>query len=115
MDLAEKDPKKGIPHWKKILEDNKLPTTEENIFIAVSCQEKGIAFLQGKAKVNVRKLSDAPTVAPAEKPAEKKSEGPSYGKPTSLADMGSVNLAKPATYKLKVDNQSYFVEVEQLS
>ncbi|MPN11794.1 Methylmalonyl-CoA carboxyltransferase 5S subunit [bioreactor metagenome] len=113
MDIAERDPKKGIPYWKEYLEKENLPTTEENLFIAVCGQEKGIAFLQGKSKANVRKLSDAPAT-PAAKPAEKKEETPNYGKSTSLADMGSVNLAKPATYKLQIDNQSYFVEVEQL-
>jgi len=118
IDIAERDPKRGIAHWKKILEENNIETSEENLFIAVSCQEKGLAFLQGKTKAQVRRVSDTPApapAAPAAKPAEKKADTPSYGKPTSLSDMGSVNLAKPATYKLKVDNQSYFVEVEQLS
>ena len=114
VDIAEKDPKKGIPHWTKILEENKLPTTEENIFVAVSCQEKGIAFLQGKGKVNVRKLSDEKPAAPTTaQPAAPKSAA-SPGAPATLSNMGSASLAKPATYKLKIENQSYFVEVEQL-
>ena len=115
MDIAEKDPKKSIPHWTKILEENKIPTTEENIFIAVSCQEKGIAFLQGKSKVNVRKISDEkPAAPPTAKPTVSTSAtSTTPGAPTSLACMGG-SLAKPATYKLKIENQSYFVEVEQL-
>ena len=44
-----------------MLEKASLPITDENIFIAASCKEKGILFLQGKAKINgVRKNSDAP-------------------------------------------------------
>ena len=36
-----------------------LPITDENVFIAASCKEKGILYLTGKAKVNgVRKVSE---------------------------------------------------------
>ncbi|MDR0926146.1 MAG: biotin attachment protein [Ignavibacteria bacterium] len=111
VDIAERDPKKGLAYWKKQLEENKIETSEENLFIAVSCQEKGIAFLQGNAKANVRKISDAPKAAPA--PAAKPAAN--VGAPTSLAALGTINLAKPQTYKLTLENQSYFVEVEQLS
>jgi pyruvate carboxylase subunit B len=45
----------GIPKATKILEDNNLPVTEENIFIIASCENKGLDFLQGKGKVSVRK------------------------------------------------------------
>jgi pyruvate carboxylase subunit B len=113
IDIAERDPKKGLAYWKKILEENKIETSEENLFIAVSGQEKGVAFLQGKGKVMVRKISDAPKAEPA-KPAEKKAESSVGGRPTSLSDIGTVNLAKPATYKITVDNQTYFAEVKQL-
>ena len=55
IDIADKDEKKSVAHAKKILENEGIETTEENIFIAASCKEKGIAFLKGEAKVNVRK------------------------------------------------------------
>ncbi len=35
-----------------MLEKENLPTTDENIFIAASCKEKGILYLTGKAQVN---------------------------------------------------------------
>lgn len=57
IDIAERDPKKGVAYWKKVLEDEGIPTTEENIFIAVSGQTKGIVFLKGNAKCEVRKIS----------------------------------------------------------
>jgi pyruvate carboxylase subunit B len=57
IDIADKDEKKSVAHAKKILENEGIETTEENIFIAASCKEKGIAFLKGEAKVNVRKKS----------------------------------------------------------
>ncbi len=61
IDLADKDETKSLAHWTKVLEDEGIETTEENIFIAAACQEKGITFLKGEAEVNVRKNSDMPT------------------------------------------------------
>jgi pyruvate carboxylase subunit B len=40
-----------------MLEAAGLPASEENIFIAATCKEKGIAYLKGEAVVNVRKKS----------------------------------------------------------
>lgn len=108
VDIAEREPKKGLAYWKKVLEENKIETSEENLFIAVSGQEKGIAFLQGKGKVMVRKLSDEAPKAEA-KPAPK-AEAP---KATGLSALAT-SKAKPATYKMKINNQTYFAEVEQI-
>ncbi len=57
IDLADKDERKSIAFWKKRLEEEGIEPTEENIFIAAACDEKGITFLKGEAEVNVRKLS----------------------------------------------------------
>jgi pyruvate carboxylase subunit B len=56
VDLNEKDPAKGIMAAKKMLADAGLPDTEENIFIAAACKEKGLAFLKGEGKIGVRKI-----------------------------------------------------------
>ncbi|MGB5868248.1 MAG: biotin/lipoyl-containing protein, partial [Arcobacteraceae bacterium] len=58
LDIADKDPKKSVAAWKERLEIEGLETTEENIFIAAACDEKGIAFLKGESPLNVRKISD---------------------------------------------------------
>jgi pyruvate carboxylase subunit B len=55
VDLNDKDPKKGIEPAKKLLKDANIEATDENIFIAATCKEKGITFLQGKATIAVRK------------------------------------------------------------
>ena len=47
----------GIPKAKKILEENQLEVTDENIFIVASCEGKGVEFLKGNVPVNVRKSS----------------------------------------------------------
>ena len=59
LDLADADESKSLANVKQILEKEGLPTTEENLFIAASCKEKGIAFLKGEAKVNIRKIGKA--------------------------------------------------------
>ncbi len=58
LDLADNDVTKSIAAWKERLEIEGLETTEENIFIAAACDEKGIAFLKGESPLNIRKISD---------------------------------------------------------
>jgi pyruvate carboxylase subunit B len=55
LDIADRDEKKKISVWKQRLELEGIATTEENIFIAAACDEKGIAFLKGESPFNVRK------------------------------------------------------------
>jgi pyruvate carboxylase subunit B len=57
LDIADADPKKKIDVWRQRLEIENIPATEENIFIAAACDEKGIAFLKGEGPLNVRKNS----------------------------------------------------------
>jgi len=58
IDLADADETKSLAHWTKKLEEEGIEITDENVFIAAACQEKGITFLKGEAEVNVRKNSD---------------------------------------------------------
>ncbi|WP_086247114.1 biotin/lipoyl-containing protein [Campylobacter vicugnae] len=65
IDIADKDETKSIAYTKALLEKEGVEATEENIFIAAACKEKGIAYLKGEGKVMVRKNSD--TIKPATK------------------------------------------------
>jgi pyruvate carboxylase subunit B len=57
VDINDADPTKGVKAAKAMLEKEKLPLTDENIFIAASCKEKGIQYLLGNAKPNgIRKV-----------------------------------------------------------
>ncbi len=60
INIADKDETKSMAYTKALLEKEGIETNEENIFIAAACREKGIAFLKGEAKVNVRKLASMP-------------------------------------------------------
>ena len=58
LDLADADPEKSLESWINRLKDEDIEITEENIFIAAACHEKGIAFLKGEGELNVRKISE---------------------------------------------------------
>ncbi|HDX3452474.1 TPA: biotin attachment protein [Campylobacter coli] len=60
IDIADKDETKSIAYVKSLLEKEDIAVSEENIFIAAACKEKGIAYLKGEAKVNVRKNASMP-------------------------------------------------------
>ena len=57
IDIADRDEKKSIAYWTQELKKEGIEASDENIFIAASCDVKGIAFLKGEATVNVRKNS----------------------------------------------------------
>jgi len=89
LDLADADPKKSLESWINRLKEEDIEITEENIFIAAACQDKGIAFLQGKGELHVRKISEM---------KEDCTEGKS---------MGSGN------YTVVVDGQKFSVQVAE--
>jgi len=61
LDIADRDDKKKISVWKERLEKEGIEASEENIFIAAACDEKGIAFLKGDSPLNVRKNDNETT------------------------------------------------------
>jgi len=58
LDIADRDEKKTFSYWKSRLKEENIEITEENVFIAAACNEKGIAFLKGNSPLSVRKNSD---------------------------------------------------------
>jgi len=84
----------GMPKAAEVLKKNNLPETEENLFIASSCEAKGIDFLLGKAKISIRKKSDE---------AEKKA-------PTS-AKSAAPSVSGPRDYTITVEGRAYQVQV----
>ena len=67
--INDEDPNKGVEPARKALQTAGLEETDENVFIAAACKEKGIDFLKGEAKVGVRlveKSADEPAAESAE-------------------------------------------------
>ena len=67
LDLNDANPAKGRKAAVAMLEANQLPISDENIFIAASCSDKGIRFLKGEGTIGVRKIDKK---AEAEKAAK---------------------------------------------
>jgi len=86
LEINDADPKKSLDFFKKMLTDKNLPVTDENLFIAAACQEKGILFLEGKSTLGIRKNAPAKAAAPAG--------------------------AKPAGYTVSVNGKAYAVEMK---
>ncbi len=99
IDLADKDETKSIAFWTKRLEDEGIAVNDENIFIAASCDEKGIMFLKGDAEINVRKNIPEAVVPAGHTPTPIKSEG----KKTMSNATGN--------YTVVVDGQKFNVQI----
>ena len=57
--INDRDPSKGVAVARLLLQKEGLPETDENIFIAATCREKGILFLKGGAVPKIPKRSSA--------------------------------------------------------
>ncbi len=91
LEMNDEDPTKGIEVARKQLQEHKLPETDENLFIVATCKDKGLAFLQGKAELGIRKVEPAAA----------------SGAPASTAQSG-----QPAEYSLSVNGKKYFLAFE---
>jgi pyruvate carboxylase subunit B len=59
LDIADRDEKKTMAFWENRLKEEGIETSEENIFIAAACDEKGVSFLKGDGPLNIRKSNDS--------------------------------------------------------
>jgi len=91
LEMNDEDPSKGLEVARKQLQENKLPETDENLFIVATCKDKGLAFLLGKAELGIRKVEPAMTSEPS----------PATGQP-----------GQPAQYSLSVNGKEYFLAFE---
>ncbi|MFP4113837.1 MAG: biotin/lipoyl-containing protein [Spirochaetales bacterium] len=105
IDINDEDPKKGIEAAKAMLDEAGIAHTDENIFIAATCREKGVAFLKGESKVNVRKKE--PEAAPADAKAAPGGDGGSY---TVTVD-GRVHEVTVEDGRAFVDGVAFSVDV----
>jgi pyruvate carboxylase subunit B len=99
----------GIPKARKILEQEGLPVTDENIFIigalATAGGNTGLDFLKGHQPVKVRKKKQDAGPAPDDAPEP----APTKGSPGSAA---GVKNPVSLNYKVTVDGKTYEVTVE---
>jgi pyruvate carboxylase subunit B len=100
LEMNDADPRKGGAVAKKMLEDAGLPVTDENIFIAASCKEKGILFLKdpSKAPMGCRFAEEAKPAAGKGGPVTVTINGKAYGVEIKGDGKAVVN-GKPVEFK----------------
>ncbi|RLW70296.1 MAG: biotin attachment protein [spirochete symbiont of Stewartia floridana] len=102
-DINDENPKLGIAAAKKLLTENGISDhSDENIFIAAACLDKGIQFLKGEAKSNVRK--NVPAVPPP--------SGASSAEGVTVTVNGRAYGVKLEGTKATVNGQSYEIDVK---
>ena len=81
LEINNADPTKGRAAAEKMLSDAGLPITDENVFIAAACKEKGILFLKdpAKAPMGCRFNKDVAPKAAATGPCTVTVNGKAYG------------------------------------
>lgn len=87
LDMNDEDPNKGLDAARAKLQERSLPETDENLFIVATCKEKGLAFLEGKAELGIRKVEKVNAAAPSAPAAPN----------------------QPAEYTVTVDGKDYFL------
>jgi pyruvate carboxylase subunit B len=95
--INDEDPTKGVEAATTLLKEANLAVNDENIFIAATCKEKGIAYLKGEATLGVRKKS--------RKPAGDSSEGYTVtinNKPYSVLLEGDTAIVNGTRYSVDV-------------
>ena len=87
VELNDANPKLGIKYNTELLQKEGLEVTDENIFIAAACGDKGIAFLKGDKPMGIRYASE---VAASAKKAD-----------------------VPAAYTVTVEGKTFNVQVKE--
>ncbi len=106
--INDRNPKLGIAANKAKLEAAGLPTTDENIFIVATCDEKGLEFLKGNMTQGIRYKEEA-------KPAAAKSAAKG-GAFTATVDGKAVSVELNAAgdaYTATVNGKSFSVKVAE--
>ncbi len=107
VDINDADPKKGRKAAIAMLEAENIPVTEENIFIAASCKEKGILYLTGKSKVNgVRKADPKEAEAKAKGEYTVTVNGKAYGVKLDKANATVNGVAYPINVAYGIDKEA---------
>ena len=105
VELNDANPELGVKYNTELLQKNGLEVTEENIFIAAACGDKGIAFLKGDRPMGIRYREE-------EKPAAKGGAA-AY---TATVDGKAVTVEVSADgkeYTAKVNGKSFKVAVAE--
>ncbi len=109
LEMNDEDPTKGISAATEALKANSLAITDENIFIAATCKEKGIRFLKGEAEVSVRKIDPSKAPAPSTQASTPARTGPAEynvnvnGREILMAFEGNMVTVNGNVYRVAIE------------
>ena len=111
-----KDLEPGIPKARKVLEENGLPVTDENLFIigafATKGGNKGLDFLKGKLKISVpKKSAEQLAAASAATPVAAVPAAAPVAAPAA-APVAAANSASAKVYRVSVGGKLMELQVE---
>jgi pyruvate carboxylase subunit B len=93
LENVDRDPRMSLAAARAVLEAERLPVTDENLFIAACCHEKGILFLKGEARCLVEKGS-----------------APSGPAPRAAARESAETGASASELTIRINNKAYGVK-----
>ncbi len=97
--INDRNAKLGIPAQVAKLEAAGLPVTDENIFIAAACEDKGIEFLKGNRPLGIRYKEE-----------EKKAPAPAAANAVARGFTATVD-GKQVSVELNADGDAYVAKV----
>ena len=106
IELDDADPKKGLKVAAAMLDEAGIEKTDENLFIAATCKEKGITFLRGEAKVMVRKHVQEDAASGA-------GDGVAGGNVFTVTVNEKSYVVERAKDALMVDGKRYQIDVQE--
>lgn len=109
LEINDEDPSKGIAPATEELKKAGLPITDENIFIAAACKEKGIRFLLGEGEIGVRKVEKSAATAaaaPAAVDAPSEYTVTVNGKEIFMAFEGNMVTVDGKVYRVGIQQES---------
>ena len=102
--INDRDPSKGSAVARNLLRREGLPETDENVFIAAICREKGILFLKGLAPPKIQKRSPE---------CERRSPGARKQAVTVTINNRSYGVEFTSPESVSVNGTSYSVNVKE--
>jgi len=112
IDINNEDKEKGLGPAREICKAEGLELSEENIFIVATCREKGVAYLKGKARANIRKIEPEAPKEKAPAPQAAASSTIAGGNEYTVNINGKAYEVQFSGDTATVNGQSYNVDVK---
>ncbi len=107
LDINGRDPAKGVEAARAELRKNGIEETDENIFIAATCKDKGIQYLKGEGRLGVRKKE------PEQEREDLVGAGGTGGGGGAAPAAATSGSGTASQYQVRLNDRTYTVEISQ--